>query len=73
MALTLSSPELSASIVAVLEGVFQTLGFQSCQRRKASVQVSPSYLLPLPSAPPGASPDPGLPFTLTLGLPWGAN
>ncbi|XP_015977758.2 uncharacterized protein LOC107498778 isoform X2 [Rousettus aegyptiacus] len=38
VALTLSSPEVSASIVAVLEGVFQTLGFQSCQRRKASVQ-----------------------------------
>ncbi|ELK10741.1 Caspase-14 [Pteropus alecto] len=38
VALTLSSPEVSASTVAVLESVFQTLGFQSCQRRKASVQ-----------------------------------
>ncbi|XP_046943784.1 caspase-14-like [Lynx rufus] len=38
VALTLSSPEVSASIVAVLEGVFRTLGFESCQRREASVQ-----------------------------------
>ncbi|KAM7149230.1 caspase-14-like isoform 1-T1 [Molossus nigricans] len=38
VALTLSSPEVSASAVAILEGVFQTLGFESCWRRKASVQ-----------------------------------
>ncbi|XP_058566677.1 caspase-14-like isoform X6 [Neofelis nebulosa] len=38
VALTLSSPEVSASVVAVLEGVFRTLGFESCQRREASVQ-----------------------------------
>ncbi|VFV47201.1 PREDICTED: hypothetical protein LOC100068977, partial [Lynx pardinus] len=39
VALTLSSPEVSASIVTVLEGVFRTLGFESCQRREASVQA----------------------------------
>lgn len=38
VALTLSSPEVSASTVAILESVFQTLGFESCQRREASVQ-----------------------------------
>lgn len=38
VALTLSSPEVSASTIAVLEDVFQTLGFESCQRREASVQ-----------------------------------
>lgn len=38
--LILSSPEIPASIVTVLEGAFQTLGFESCQRREASVQVS---------------------------------
>ncbi|XP_019488420.1 PREDICTED: uncharacterized protein LOC109376764 isoform X1 [Hipposideros armiger] len=38
MALTLSSPEVLASTVAVLEDVFQILGFESCQRREASVQ-----------------------------------
>ncbi|XP_044235095.1 caspase-14-like isoform X2 [Ursus americanus] len=38
VALTLCSPEVSASTVAVLEGVFRTLGFESCQRREASVQ-----------------------------------
>ncbi|XP_054445110.1 caspase-2-like [Pteronotus mesoamericanus] len=38
VALTLSSPEVSASTVALLEGVFQTLGFESCWRREASVQ-----------------------------------
>lgn len=38
VALTLSSPEVSASTVAVLEGMLQTLGFESCQKRKASVQ-----------------------------------
>lgn len=43
VALTLSSPEVSASTVAILEGVFQTLGFESCWRREASVQVSPSF------------------------------
>lgn len=37
------------------------------------MQVSPSYLLTPPSAPSGASLDPGLPFILTLGLPWGAD
>ncbi|XP_059548869.1 caspase-14-like isoform X4 [Myotis daubentonii] len=38
VALNLSSPEVSASTVAILESVFQTLGFESCQRREASVQ-----------------------------------
>ncbi|KAK1344750.1 hypothetical protein QTO34_013448 [Cnephaeus nilssonii] len=38
VALTLSSPEVSVSTVALLESVFQTLGFESCQRREASVQ-----------------------------------
>ncbi|XP_015414025.1 PREDICTED: caspase-14 isoform X2 [Myotis davidii] len=38
VALTLSSPEVSASTVAILESVFQTLGFERCQRREASVQ-----------------------------------
>ncbi|XP_023611084.1 caspase-14 [Myotis lucifugus] len=38
VALTLSSPEVSASTVAILESVFQTLGFESCQRREAPVQ-----------------------------------
>uniref|UniRef100_A0AC11CRN5 Uncharacterized protein n=1 Tax=Ovis aries TaxID=9940 RepID=A0AC11CRN5_SHEEP len=38
VALALCSPEVSASTVALLEGVFQTLGFESCQRQKASVQ-----------------------------------
>ncbi|XP_047636694.1 caspase-14-like [Phacochoerus africanus] len=38
VALTLSSPEVSASTVATLEGVFRTLGFTSCQRREASAQ-----------------------------------
>ncbi|KAM5198788.1 uncharacterized protein RBU33_013848 isoform 2-T2 [Hipposideros larvatus] len=38
VALTLSSPEVLASTVAVLEDVFQILGFESCQRREASVQ-----------------------------------
>ncbi|EPY84830.1 hypothetical protein CB1_000439015 [Camelus ferus] len=38
VALLLSSPEVSASTVTVLEGVFRTLGFDSCQRREASVQ-----------------------------------
>ncbi|XP_066131211.1 caspase-14-like isoform X1 [Saccopteryx bilineata] len=38
VALTLSSPEVSISTVAALEGVFQTLGFESCQRREALVQ-----------------------------------
>ncbi|XP_036166516.1 caspase-14-like [Myotis myotis] len=38
VALTLSSPEVSASTVAILESVFQTLGFESCQRREALVQ-----------------------------------
>ncbi|XP_036265773.1 caspase-14 isoform X2 [Pipistrellus kuhlii] len=38
VALTLSSPEVSASTVALLESVFQALGFESCPRREASVQ-----------------------------------
>lgn len=38
VALTLSSPEVSASTVAILERVFQTLGFDSCRRREASAQ-----------------------------------
>ncbi|KAI4551361.1 hypothetical protein MJT46_017613 [Ovis ammon polii x Ovis aries] len=38
VALALCSPEVSASTVALLEGVFQTLGFESCQRKTASVQ-----------------------------------
>ncbi|XP_047569873.1 uncharacterized protein LOC125090821 isoform X1 [Lutra lutra] len=38
VALTLSSPGVLASTVAVLEGVFRTLGFESCQKREASVQ-----------------------------------
>ncbi|XP_035875863.1 caspase-2-like isoform X3 [Phyllostomus discolor] len=38
VALTLSSPEVSASTVSFLEGVFQTLGFESCWRREALVQ-----------------------------------
>ncbi|TKC51441.1 hypothetical protein EI555_019979, partial [Monodon monoceros] len=36
--LTLSSPEVSASTLAVLEGVFRTLGFESCKRWEALVQ-----------------------------------
>lgn len=56
VALTLSSPEVSASTVAILESVFQTLGFESCQRREASVQVSP--ILPTAST---LSPTWGLP------------
>lgn len=58
VALALCSPEVSASTAALLEGVFQTLGFESCQRQEASVQVSPHLPplpQPLPSAPPGAS------------------
>nr|XP_055196839.1 uncharacterized protein LOC129519996 [Nyctereutes procyonoides] len=38
VALTLSTPEVSASTVAVLEAVFRTLGFERCQRTEASVQ-----------------------------------
>uniref|UniRef100_A0A8C0R813 Caspase-14-like n=1 Tax=Canis lupus dingo TaxID=286419 RepID=A0A8C0R813_CANLU len=38
VALTLSTPEVSASTVAVLEAVFRTLGFECCQRTEASVQ-----------------------------------
>nr|XP_020726997.1 caspase-14-like [Odocoileus virginianus texanus] len=38
VALALCSPEVSASTVALLEGVFQTLGFESCQRQESSVQ-----------------------------------
>uniref|UniRef100_A0A4W2BKI6 Caspase family p20 domain-containing protein n=1 Tax=Bos indicus x Bos taurus TaxID=30522 RepID=A0A4W2BKI6_BOBOX len=38
VALALCSPEVSASTAALLEGVFQTLGFESCQRQEASVQ-----------------------------------
>ncbi|XP_055418256.1 uncharacterized protein LOC129637940 isoform X3 [Bubalus kerabau] len=38
VALALCSPEVSASTVALLEGVFQTLGFESCRRQEASVQ-----------------------------------
>ncbi|XP_032183858.1 uncharacterized protein LOC116581003 isoform X2 [Mustela erminea] len=38
VALTLSSPGVLASTVAVLEGVFRSLGFESCQKREASVQ-----------------------------------
>ncbi|XP_019842958.2 uncharacterized protein [Bos indicus] len=58
VALALCSPEVSASTAALLEGVFQTLGFESCRRQEASVQVSPHLPplpQPLPSAPPGAS------------------
>lgn len=58
VALALCSPEVSASTAALLEGVFQTLGFESCRRQGASVQVSPHLPplpQPLPSAPPGAS------------------
>ena len=62
VALTLSSPEVSASIVAVLEGVFRTLGFESCQRREASVQVSPHL-------PPASTSTPTPPPPLLLGLP----
>lgn len=47
VALALCSPEVSACTVALLEGVFQTLGFESCQRQESSIQVSP----PLPPAP----------------------
>ncbi|KAF4015529.1 hypothetical protein G4228_007113 [Cervus hanglu yarkandensis] len=38
VALALCSPEVSASTVALLEGVFQTLGFESCQRQESSIQ-----------------------------------
>uniref|UniRef100_A0A4W2HCS0 Caspase family p10 domain-containing protein n=1 Tax=Bos indicus x Bos taurus TaxID=30522 RepID=A0A4W2HCS0_BOBOX len=38
VALALCSPEVSASTAALLEGVFQTLGFESCRRQGASVQ-----------------------------------
>uniref|UniRef100_A0A8B9YL08 Caspase-14-like n=1 Tax=Bos mutus grunniens TaxID=30521 RepID=A0A8B9YL08_BOSMU len=58
VALALCSPEVSASTAALLEGVFQTLGFESCRRQEASIQVSPHLPplpQPLPSAPPGAS------------------
>nr|XP_017512178.2 caspase-14-like isoform X1 [Manis javanica] len=44
VALTLSSPEVSASTVAVLDGVFRALGFESCRRREASVQGFPGEL-----------------------------
>lgn len=63
MALTLCSPEVSASTVAVLEGVFRTLGFESCQRREASVQVS-LHLTPTSTLIPAPTPSP------TLGPPW---
>ncbi|VCW78718.1 unnamed protein product [Gulo gulo] len=42
VALTLSSPGVLASTVAVLEDVLRTLGFESCQKREASVQPEPS-------------------------------
>ncbi|XP_045398358.1 uncharacterized protein LOC123632297 [Lemur catta] len=38
VALTLSSPGVSAAAVAALEGVFRVLGFDHCERREASVQ-----------------------------------
>ncbi|XP_070218469.1 uncharacterized protein [Bos mutus] len=38
VALALCSPEVSASTAALLEGVFQTLGFESCRRQEASIQ-----------------------------------
>lgn len=41
MALVLSSPGVSAATIAALEGVFRALGFESCQRTEALVQVSP--------------------------------
>ncbi|XP_076998153.1 uncharacterized protein LOC143667627 [Tamandua tetradactyla] len=37
VALTLSSPGVSATTVTALEGVFSALGFESCWRREASV------------------------------------
>lgn len=80
VALTLSTPEVSASTVAVLEAVFRTLGFECCQRTEASVQVGP-HLSPThpPSARthlephPQASLDSALAFALALGLPRGAG
>lgn len=51
VALALCSPEVSASTAALLEGVFQTLGFESCRRQGASVQVSP-HLPPSPNLCP---------------------
>ncbi|XP_044927969.1 caspase-14 isoform X2 [Mustela putorius furo] len=38
VALILSSPGVLDSTVAVLEGVFRSLGFESCQKREASLQ-----------------------------------
>ncbi|XP_053410242.1 caspase-14-like isoform X2 [Nycticebus coucang] len=38
VALILSSPGVSAAIVAAVECVFQALGFESCEKRQASVQ-----------------------------------
>ena len=74
VALALCSPEVSASTAALLEGVFQTLGFESCRRQGASVQVSPHLPplpQPLPSAPPGASLHSGWPLNNHGSfLPW---
>lgn len=61
VALALCSPEVSASTVALLEGVFQTLGFESCRRQEASVQVSPHLRPPAPDLCP--QPRLGLPCT----------
>ncbi|XP_008062113.2 caspase-14 [Carlito syrichta] len=38
VALSLSSPGVSAAAITALEGVFRALGFESCERREASVQ-----------------------------------
>lgn len=73
VALTLSSPEVSASTVAVLDGVFRALGFESCRRREASVQVSPRLLPMLAPSLPGASRCSGPASALAPGLPWGAG
>ena len=54
VALTLSSPGVSASTVAVLEGIFRALRVESWQRREALVQVSPC-------PPPTSAPTWGLP------------
>lgn len=40
VALILSSPGVSAAAAAALDGVFQALGFENCEKRKVSVQVT---------------------------------
>lgn len=57
----LSSPGVSATAVAALDGVSQALGFESCEKKKVPVQVSihPATLNSEPkhSLLAGASPD----------------